>query len=237
MRGMASEACDVALIDAFLSGQDVHWANAALIFNIPYERIIDPLLYPDGKDRYRDPCKNIGFGVLYGITYIGLQAQLFLKGLDYTAQECQDLIDGWYRSHPEARRYLAEAAAETRRNGYVRDRWGRIRHLPGVWSDLQWIRAEAERQAGNFKIQAWAQGVIKRAMARIWERVLPELWAAGFYIEPLLQVHDELVFAMEEEAEELATMMILNEMKADSELFLIPVTSKGKAGMDWGSLK
>ena len=245
MRVMASEAGDDALIGAFLSNQDVHWANAALIFKKGY----DELAYWDekkkewkervkgDKDKLRDPCKQIGFGVLYGITHVGLQAQLFLKGLDYSAQECQDLIDGWYSSHPEARRYLREAANETRRLGYVRDRWGRIRHLPGVWSELDWIRAEAERQAGNFKIQACAQGVIKRAMIRIWEKVLPELWAMGFHVQPLLQIHDELIFEMDADAEGIADHLILEAMKADSNLFLVPITSKGQAGKSWGDLK
>lgn len=245
MRVMASEAGDSALIEAFLTGQDVHWANAALIFRRPYEEICrwDTVkkewkeVTKGDKDKLRDPCKNIGFGVLYGITYIGLQAQLFLKGLDYTAYECQALIDGWYAAHPEARRYLRAAADETRRHGFVRDRWGRIRHLPGVWSDLDWIRAEAERQAGNFKIQACAQGVIKRAMIKIWEEVLPLLWAMGYYVQPLLQVHDELIFEMEEEAEGIATSLILEAMQADSEMFVVPVTSKGVAGESWGELK
>lgn len=151
--------------------------------------------------RYRYPAKRVGFGVITGITGMGLLDQMKLAntGVEWTEEQCDDMIEAWFAEFSYVRDYMDQCRAEARRYGMARDMWGRIRPLPGVHSPIPRVREEALRQSHSHKIQAGAQGIIKVAMAHIWENVLPPLWADGYYVEPLLQIHDELIFEMDED--------------------------------------
>lgn len=234
MREIAYQSQDPTMRKAFRDGVDIHRLTGSLVFGK------DPR---DVTTEERYASKRIGFGVITGITEEGLLVQMELAGATgWDLVRCRQVIyDYLHGVYPRCGAYLEECRAEARRYGFVRDRWGRIRYLPGVHSDIPWVRYEAERQSHSFKISASAQGVLKTAMAGVWEYIKPDV--GGFNdlgaIEPLLQIHDELLFEGTEEywdgGHNLENIKLL--MCHSSSMGDIPIKAKGQTAENWGGLK
>jgi uracil-DNA glycosylase family 4 len=240
MRFMTHESEDNGLIDVFRSGIiDVHTDTASRMFGIPYANV--------DKNKHRYPAKRVGFGVITGITGAGLVDQMALAGVlspdgdEYTESECDNFIELWFKARPGVRRYMDRCRAEARRQGWVADKYGRIRHLPGVWSTLERIREEACRQSHSHKIQAGAQGYMKKAMAMIWWWMKNVWWPRGgrwAEVEPLLQIHDSLLFELPDDREiieEVDNTVVMCLSQADE--LLVPMGAKGGTAHNWGDLK
>src|SRR3990167_9583853 len=106
--------------------------------------------------------------------------------------------------------------------------FGRLRYLPGIHSLDKGVRAEAERQAQATPIQSGAQGIVKRLMHHVWIR-LPALKAQGVLGEPLLQIHDALIFEFTASAEKALDALVTDAL-GEMQMFAIPITMKGKTG-------
>lgn len=240
MRIMAHESEDVGLLEIFNSGKiDVHTDTASKMFSVPYEMV--------DKNTQRYPAKRVGFGVITGITGAGLVDQMVLAGAkrpdggDWTQDECDDLIRRWFEARPGVRSYMDRCRAEARRQGWIADMWGRRRYLPGVWSTVERIREEACRQSHSHKIQAGAQGYIKIAMAQIWWWLEEVWWPRGgrwATIEPILQIHDSLLFELPDEDEIISEVdeVVVSCMAHAAEL-RVPMGAKGGRAKNWGDLK
>lgn len=240
MRFMTHESEDDGLLEVFRSGYiDVHTDTASRMFSIPYASV--------DKDKHRYPAKRVGFGVITGITGAGLVDQMALAGVlspdgdEYTESECDNFIDLWFKARPGVRRYMDRCRSEARRYGKVADKYGRVRYLPGVWSTLERIREEACRQSHSHKIQAGAQGYMKLAMAQIWWWLTHIWWPRGGLwatIEPLLQIHDSLLFELPDDADiynEVNQVVIMCMANADP--LKVPMGAKGGKAYNWGDLK
>lgn len=235
MREIAFQSQDPIMRKAFRDGVDIHRLTGALVFGK------DPR---DVTTEERYASKRIGFGVITGITEEGLLAQMELAGATgWDLPRCRKVIhDYLYGIYKRIGAYLEECRAEARRNGFVRDRWGRIRYLPGVHSDISWIRYEAERQSHSFKVSASAQGVLKTAMAAMWAYIRPDIGDFDTLgeVEPLLQIHDELLFEGTEEywdPRECRLDEIRLIMCHSSSLGDIPIKAKGQNAPNWAELK
>lgn len=227
MRVMADVSGDPMMIDLFVTGQDIHAITAARMFGVKLEDV--------DEMRHRYPAKRVGFGVITGITGSGLYDQMRLAGvMDYSVADCDQMIEDWFGIYRGVRTYIMNCRANVRATGEARDRSGRIRYLPGVYSDSPNHIGSAERDSHSHYIQGTAQWIIKRAMARIWAHIkdLPR-WT----VEPLLQIHDELIFEFEQEREAWVREMVVREMVADTPLFKVPLKAKFNSGTDWGMLK
>lgn len=224
---LAIESGDANLLRCFREGLDLHTMAASMMFSVPYDEVT--------KDM-RSSSKNLNFGIAYGISAIGLQAQFALRGIHKTEEECQALIELYFEKFaPGVRAYMEKIHSYAIRHGYVRDMFGRIRHVPAAQSRIDRVRSAALREAGNFPIQAGAQGVIKTAMAKVWD-LMPLFWNEGVHVECLIQVHDELVFEIEESALSWVVPMLENEMKYAVNLPL-PLNAEAAIGDYWGELK
>jgi uracil-DNA glycosylase family 4 len=231
LRVMADLGHDEGMIEAFIEGRDIHAETASLIFEVPIEAV----LTHDGKLTYRYPAKRIGFGIATGITEVGLYDQYRLAGLDkYTVADCAEHIARYFKVRPGIKRMIDESRQMALRDGYVRDRGGRIRHLPGVYSSHPDVRGEALRQSHSHRVSGTAQWLKKRALARIWREIhdLPR-WE----VEPLLEIHDEVILEVKKGREKWVERMLLKAMSADSNLFAVPITAKVNFGPTWGDLK
>lgn len=223
-RVFAHESQDPVLIEAYMSGSDMHSATMKA-FNLP-----------------RDPSKTINFLILYGGSAKKLQEELLKAGLNFSLKQCEGIIADWHLKFPRGSQYMREVYAETQRDGFVRDMWGRIRYLPGIrlqYSGYPWssLREAAKREAVNFKIQAGAQGIMERIMCRVWYEVLPRLLAEGIPCFIVFQIHDELVLKFQTQHRARVNELMLQAMKADSELFSVPIESKSSFATTWGALK
>jgi len=235
MREMAHQSEDETMCRIFREGKvDIHRQTAAWMFGK------DPR---DVTSIERYAGKRIGFGVITGITEVGLEEQMALAGAEgWDQTRCAQAIKEWFRIYSGVKSYIADCRAEARRYSYVRDRWGRIRYLPGVHSELAWVREEALRQSHSHKISASAQGIMKHAMAAIWkwwkeDRIVGYRDEIG-KIEPLLQIHDELVIELDGDKDSIVYVdagMVY--FLCNTTQLRVPIKAKGSTAHDWGSLK
>jgi DNA polymerase-1 len=202
--------------------------TASLIFGVPVEEV---------QDWQRTSAKSVGFGIVYGLSARGLQLQMKLRGIDKSEEECQAMIDGYLRNaYPGVRALMEEKQREGRRDGFVRSVLGRLRYLPALHSTNTRLRSESERICLNHVIQCTAQEVIKLGMVGIWTNVLPCIWKEGWYCEPLLQIHDELILEFDERIAGELDVLVRTELEHAIQL-LVPIGSKGHMAPTWGGLK
>jgi len=208
LRVMAHDAQEPVMLQIFGDGGDIHTMTAMEVFDLPESQI--------DKYKHRLPCKRVNFGIPYGTQAVGLHETLLSDGADpneWTVDRCDALIQTWLRRFNKIATLISETHASARRNGYVRDMWGRIRWIPQVYMADQYLVAEGLREAQNHPIQAGASGVIKRAMADLIP-VYKQFRSEGIYISPLLQIHDDLMWEVEEGAVELVSPVIKSFMES-----------------------
>ena len=218
LRLLAHVAGIDALRQAFHDGADIHAATAAQIFGIAVEGM-DPLM--------RRRAKAINFGIVYGISAFGLARQLRIDRAD-----ARSYIDAYFERYPGIRRYMEETKAFARTHGYVETIFGRRCHVRGINDRNAARRGFAERQAINAPLQGSAADIVKRAMIRMQ----PALDAARLDARMLLQVHDELVFEVPENAlEETAAVVrrVMEEATLPALALSVPVIVDTGFGATW----
>ena len=230
MRVAANDSKDEVMMSIFWEGKDIHAVTASNMFGIPISQL------DEMKHRY--PAKRVGFGILNLITAEGLQRELSSGGAGgWSVSDCQEMIKSWFQIYKGVAAYMKASGEQAKRYGYIRDMWGRLRYIPGIRSVNRWSRIEAERQAGNAPIQMGAQGVIKEAMGRLVP-VYREMNKEIGIIRPLIQIHDDIVWEVEEWMVGIVTPIIRKIMiGAITKDFIIPLEVDFKSGKKWGSMK
>ncbi len=193
MRIMAHESRDEELCRLFIEGQDIHSQTAAKIFSVPLHDIAGK------KDVRRTVAKHAGFGIINGITEHGLLNYLILNrckrpdGESWTLDDCVMLLNGWFDGYPGVRKFQQERVREAEETGLSRESIsGRIIYLPAVWHPTNKVmRESAGRMSYVMHTQGGAAALIKKTMKVIWDTVCKVKELA---VEPLLWVHDELLF-------------------------------------------
>ncbi len=185
LRLMAHFSQDSALVDAFNNGQDVHRRTASEVLGIALE---------DVTNDQRRQAKAVNFGLLYGMSEFGL-----IRQLGFTRQESQDYIKQYFHRYPGIYEYMQRTRQVALEQGFVETILGRRLYTPDIDARNMMVRKAAERAAINAPLQGSAADIIKMAMIEV-EKMLPKDQA-----KMLLQVHDELVFEVDENiADELA---------------------------------
>ena len=214
LRIMSHLSGDKNMIDAFRSGQDIHAATAAKIYKIPIEEVT--------KDMRRK-AKTANFGIIYGISIFGLAERLVIP-----RAEAKELIDGYFETYPDVKKYMDESIEKARQNGYVETIFHRKRFLPDINSRNAIVRGYAERNAINAPIQGSAADIIKVAMVRIHQRFIEE----NIQSEMILQVHDELNFNVLESEQEKVQKIVVDEMESAAQLE-VPLVADCGVGKNW----
>jgi DNA polymerase-1 len=248
----------VSMLDTFLRGGDVHIETAARIF---FDGLIDQIAKCTGGKkevkamaaaagmddmRHRYPAKRIGFGVLFGITGQGLQDQIFVADdptwsdtdraafrAEWPVERCDKTIHGWYQQYPEIYQSIISEHAKARRFGMVWCLFGRIRWIPEVRSVHKRIIEAGLRQAYSLRVSATAQGTMKLTMAEIMDKLI--LGKYKGVVEPLIQIHDELLGESREDVVEEflydAIKIACNCINLD-----VPIEVGSDSGGSWGEL-
>ena len=214
LRLMAHFSQDPHLVQAFISGQDVHAATAAKIFNIPIEEV--------SKDQRRQ-AKTANFGIIYGISAFGLAQQL-----DCSRSEAKALIDGYFAAFPGVIDYIERQKELARQQGFAVTLFGRKRYLPDILSHNATVRSFAERNAVNSPIQGTAADIIKMAMVTIHRRLKEE----GLKAQMIMQVHDELNFNVPLNEVEKVREIVVCEMQNVVHL-TVPLIADCGIGTNW----
>ncbi|SON58292.1 DNA polymerase I [Hartmannibacter diazotrophicus] len=206
------------LVQAFEDGIDIHAMTASEMFGVPVEGM-DPMV--------RRRAKAINFGIIYGISAFGLSNQLSIS-----RSEASDYIKRYFERFPGIRDYMEATKAYCREHGYVVTIFGRKAHYPEIGSSNPSMRAFMERAAINAPIQGSAADVIRRAMVRM-EAALD---AANVRADMLLQVHDELIFEVADDAVEAALPVISKVMEEAAEPAVrlrVPLKVDARAAQNW----
>ena len=214
LRLMAHFSQDPHLVEAFRSGQDVHAATAAKIFNVPIDQVT--------KDQRRQ-AKTANFGIIYGISAFGLAQQL-----DCSRSEAKALIDGYFAAFPGVIDYIERQKELARQQGYAITLFGRKRYLPDILSHNATVRSFAERNAVNSPIQGTAADIIKMAMVTINRRLKEE----GLKAQMIMQVHDELNFNVPENEIDKVREIVISEMQNVVHL-TVPLIADCGIGTNW----
>ena len=179
LRIMAHLSDDEGLLKAFNEGVDIHSATASEVFETPLSAVT--------KDQRRS-AKAINFGLIYGMSAFGLARQLGVQ-----RGEAQSYIDLYFSRYPGVKQYMDETRKRGRKQGYVETLFGRRLYLPEINSRNVQRRQYAERTAINAPMQGTAADIIKRAMIKM------DAWVQNHSesVKMIMQVHDELVFEVE----------------------------------------
>ena len=214
LRLMAHFSQDPHMVEAFRSGQDIHAATAAKIFNVPIEQVT--------KDQRRQ-AKTANFGIIYGISAFGLAQQL-----DCSRAEAKALIDGYFAAFPGVIDYIERQKQLAREQGYAVTLFGRKRYLPDILSHNATVRSFAERNAVNSPIQGTAADIIKMAMVTIHRRLKEE----GLRAQMIMQVHDELNFNVPMDEVDKVREIVVSEMQNVVHL-TVPLIADCGVGTNW----
>ena len=215
LRIMAHLSGDEGLKQAFKEGVDVHRATAAEVFGLASAT--------DVSSEQRRRAKAINFGLIYGMTAFGLSKQLSVS-----RYEAQSYMDSYFDHYPGVLKYMDKIREQAADQGYVETLFGRRLYLPDIQSKNGMRRQAAERTAINAPMQGSAADIIKRAMIEV------KSWLDSCSIKAsmIMQVHDELVF----EVEESQTSVFINQVKGLMEGaadLSVPLIVEAGLGANW----
>ncbi|MDP4916274.1 MAG: DNA polymerase I [Haliea sp.] len=214
LRIMAHLSSDAGLLRAFREGLDVHRATAAEVFGVGLEAV--------SADQRRK-AKAINFGLIYGMSAFGLARQLHLG-----RNEAQAYIDRYFERYPGVQDYMERTRVSAREQGYVETLFGRRLYLPEINARNKMRAQAAERTAINAPMQGTAADIIKRAMLRVDD------WLQGSLVDArtIMQVHDELVLEVAEDAVESVSANLCRLMSEAAEL-AVPLLVEAGVGKNW----
>ncbi len=214
LRIMAHLSADVGLRRAFSEGLDVHRATASEVFGVPLESVT--------ADQRRS-SKAINFGLIYGMSAFGLGRQL---GVSRTV--ANEYIERYFARYPGVRNYMDGVRADAAKRGYVETVFGRRLYLPEINASNAMRRQAAERTAINAPMQGTAADIIKRAMITV------DRWLAdsGIAASMIMQVHDELIFEVDNAEIDRLIDGIVQRMEAAASLDVPLVVDVGR-GRNW----
>ena len=214
LRIMAHLSEDKNMIDAFLSGYDIHAATAAKIYKVDIKDVTSDM---------RRKAKTANFGIIYGISIFGLAERM-----NVDRKEAKELIDGYFETYPQVREYMDKSIQIAREQGYVETIFHRKRFLPDINSRNATVRGYAERNAINAPIQGSAADISKVAMARIYKR----FQSNNLKAKMILQVHDELNFSVPEAEKEFVQQIVIEEMERAYRMH-VPLRADCGWGKNW----
>ena len=221
MRILADLADVKELKKAFKNNDDIHSITASQVFNLDIKKV---------SQEHRRKAKAINFGIIYGITQYGLAKQISVSN-----QEALDFINAYFLKFPEIKEYMNNTIKLCRRNGHVKNIFGRKIHLRGINDKNFSVRSFQERAAINAPIQSSAADIIRLAMIKIDEKLKNN---KKLKAKMLLQIHDELIFECATSEKKTVINFIKEEMesvkKSEFHIFSIPLEVSVNSGYTWG---
>jgi DNA polymerase-1 len=215
LRLIAALSQDEGMLAAFNSGEDIHKATAAKVYDVSLDEVTADM---------RRNAKMVNFGIIYGISAFGLSERL-----DIPRGEAKEIIENYFAKYPAVKNYMDDSIEIAREKGYVETIMGRRRYLRDINAKNHNVRGFAERNAINAPIQGSAADMIKIAMINLQK----ELKEKNFKSKMLLQVHDELVFDVLKEELEAIKPIIEHHMVNAIPNLKVPIEVEIGVGDNW----
>jgi DNA polymerase-1 len=211
-RILAHLSQDPRLLAVFAKGEDIHMATAMEIFSLPSSQITRDM---------RRTAKTVVFGIVYGISPFGLASNI---GVPHA--EAKKYIETFFEKFAAVRALMDRNIEEGKTKGYTTTILGRRRPIPELQSGDPTQRGFGERMAVNSPIQGSAADLIKVAMIDVNRRLQRELP----HTKMILQVHDELIFEVQEKELDEAKHLVKTEMEATGKKLGLSVPLKVDLG-------
>ena len=218
LRILAHIANDEAMINAFLSGEDIHTMTASKVFDVPPSEV---------TSEHRKRAKAVNFGILYGMGEYSLS-----EDLGISMAQAKKYIASYLNGFPSVKEYLDGIKKTAKANGYVTTLFGRRRKIAELASSNKNLQHFGERVAMNSPIQGTAADIIKIAMIKT-SNALKE---ANIDAKLLLQVHDELILESHKDDAEKAYEILKNSMEGAIKLS-VPLSVEAHIGKNWYEAK
>ncbi|MBI2442504.1 MAG: hypothetical protein HYV40_01185 [Candidatus Levybacteria bacterium] len=219
LRILAHLTGEEKLIEAFRAGRDVHRTTASQLFKVDYM---------DVTKEQRIIAKTINFGIIYGMSSFGMS-----QGLHIPVEEAHMFIDTFYQTYPKIKTYFDNYINRGKIDGFVETLLGRRRYVfeyPGQ----KFIDNNMRRVLLNFPIQGSAADLMKKAMVQIYYDLLQK----NHSIKLLLQIHDDLVFEVQDDKEKITSIIDqIKEIMCNIYPLAVPVEVDVKIGKNWGDME
>lgn len=214
LRVLAHISADEHMIDAFMSGEDIHTATSCRVFGVePHEVTVE----------MRKRAKAVNFGILYGMGEFSLA-----EDLKISRAQAKEYIESYLSSYPAIDAYLHSVAKDARADGYVTTMLGRRRYIPELAASNKNLQAFGERVARNSPIQGSSADIIKIAMINVNKR----LRESGLDACLLLQVHDELLIESSRDCADAVLSLLKSEME-NAVALSVPLKVEANIGENW----
>jgi len=218
LRVAAHLSNDANMTEAFQRGEDIHQKTAAVVFGVEPEAVTTDM---------RRQAKVFNFGILYGMGAFGLA-----QAADIDQKEAGKFIEAYFDRFSGVAKYLEASKVFAREHGYVETELGRRRSVPEIQSHNIQVARSGERMAVNMPVQGLAADIMKLAMIAA-DRLVMERYHDTATM--LLQVHDEIIFEVREEAVADFTKDLKQVMETVYTL-KVPLTVEIASGKNWGEV-
>jgi len=218
LRLLAHFSEDPTMLKSFQDNLDIHAQTASEVLDIPLTQV---------SSNDRSMAKTVNFGLMYGQSSFGLASTLKIS-----RTAAKQYIDKYFARFSSIKTFLDTLKDKAEQTGYAETFHGRKRFLPDIFSQNRTIKAQAERMAINSPIQGTAADIIKLAMIKIDA----ELKERNLKSKMLLQVHDELIFEVEEEEIDTMRELVRRGMETIVQL-KVPLKVDMGLGVNWYDLK
>ena len=218
LRILAHVSKDEAMIESFMSGDDIHTMTAARVFSVSAEMVTSEL---------RKKAKAVNFGIMYGIGEYSLSEDL---GISRAA--AKEYIQSYFAKFPQIREYLEQIKAKAKADGYVTTDFGRRRYIPELASSNKNLQHFGERVAMNSPIQGTAADIIKIAMIKVASRLKESRLDARL----VMQVHDELIIESHKSCAKDVLEMLVDCME-NAVAVSVPMSVEAHIGNTWYDAK
>ena len=198
LRVVAMLSGDKKMTQIFRDKKDIHTGVASFVFGVPMENV---------DNEMRRKAKVINFGIIYGMGVSALR-----KNLGGTREEAQKFYDNYFNQFSGVRDYLESVKVFAMKNSYTETMFGRRRYFPNINSRIPFLKNMAERTATNAPVQGTATADIIKLAIRFAEE---DLKKEGLLdkVHLVLQIHDELVYEVEENVLEQSLKIIKDAME------------------------
>lgn len=218
LRVAAHLSRDPEMCAAFSRGEDIHRRTASLVYDIAPENITDEM---------RRKAKAFNFGIIYGMGSYGLS-----QSTGMTREESAKFIEEYLEHFSGIRNFMEDMKKFAKEKGFVETELGRRRFLPDIGSDNAQVSASAERMAINMPVQGLEADIVKLAMLAA-DRLIRERFFGKAAL--LLQIHDELIFEVEDSVAPVFAHDVKEVMESVYPLS-VPLTVDVSVGKNWGEI-
>lgn len=214
LRVLAYLSQDANLLKAFQEGHDIHAETAAGIFKISIGEV---------TKEQRNYGKRINFSIIYGLTSYGLS-----KDLGVSLTQAKEYRESFFAHYPQLKTWMESVIEDTKKNGYTETFYGRRRLISGIYEHNKVLYEAAVRVAVNTPVQGTAAEIMKKGMIAVDAYLKKEKIAARL----ILQIHDELIIAIPEHANDIISSTIQSILEKVVE-WNVPLQVKKSTGSTW----